>query len=273
MTRKILLPSDEIRNFKCSDFIGKVVEIECKHKIENSQFVSTDIDGIGVLSGWTHEFLISNKGLINDDSPEVIIGREGEKIKAEIKSIGLVESMNGGRKDKRVYYSYWEYFNEEKKEEIFDWKTSSFEDQINQEYGDIDRLDIIIQFENFAFQDLMDDFHYPYEWYSEIHGDKVKISKKNFFKTDEEATEYFSNLERKTLFGERYFPVIVFPVNTDDELILDVIWRPKVCSDPIIKGKYIIYGTRCKSYEYEEVIKETYKIGGFVVKNKEWDWD
>lgn len=46
---------------------------------------------------------------------------------------------------------------------------------------------------------------------------------------------------------------------------------PKSCSKPIVTDKYIIFGTRCKSYEYAEVINETYKVGGFIAKNKEWN--
>ena len=74
------------------------------------------------------------------------------------------------------------------------------------------------------------------------------------------------------IFGERYFPVLVFPVSTPRDKVNGIIWRPKVTSDPILVGDFVVYGTRCKPHEYQEVIEGTYEAGGKVPIGVEWSW-
>lgn len=250
------LPKKEYREFNAKSIVGKMVNLKLCHFSENkkTQYINSVKCDLHV-SGWVNT-----------------IGEIGEVIKRKVKDAYIMQHNNGGRSDYRHYDSWKDYFSESKKEKVQRyWKADLF-DKINSGDGDVDTIDLIVEFKDFQLSCTMWDHSAPEEWYSEMHKKKFSF-KEGFFETAEEAKESFINKSHDDLFGERYFPVVVFNKNIDRNKMGDVLYCAKSHSKPIETKDYIVFGTRCKPSEYSSLIAETYLLGGKVAKNKEWDWE
>ena len=260
-------PSADIRAFDGRKLKGLEVEIVCQHtnadvkRVEaTDQYVSmSKIPGCEFLwaSGWAGK----------------VLGKKDEKLKRKIVSVTLMQASNGGRSDYRRYDTYWDYFNPRRKDRWAAKEAAGVMGAVLGPRGDDHHADVVLEFEDFELESSAWDFQRPQEWYSEIHQDKpVFRFVDGFYENAEKAVNAFRQKNHDDLFGERYFPVLVFPRSTSKEKINEIIWRPKVTSDPVLVGDFIVYGTRCKPYEYQEVIENTYAAGGKVPIGVEWNW-
>ena len=255
-------PSEEIRNIKESDFVGKIVTINLRYLNEpkTKQYItvedwpSEEIDFLHI-SGWCE-----------------ILGKEGGQLKREIKGFKLIEHMNGGRADNKRYSSYREFFNDERKKRVMSfWKGGPFA-QLGTS-GEPDKADIILEFDDFEIDSFAFEICAPEEWYSELHQKNSKFKfVDGFYKNADKAIEAFSQKSVDDIFGTRYFPVLVFP---KDKLsvVKRIVQQAKNHSKSIVTNEYSIIGTRCKSYQYQNIISETYKEGGKVSIGLMWDWE
>ena len=250
-------PSKEIREFDCTKLIGKIATIELCHLSDDKkdQYVQIRYPLFDISIG--------------DWVPT--LGKEKEIIKRKIKNAYLMEATNGGRRDKKHYNSYKDYFDNSKKEEVKEYWIGGLIARMSRGGGDLDRCDIVIEFESFKVEGHIWDMIAPEEWYSELHRDKFKFEK-GFYKDADEAIHFFSDRSHDDLFGERYFPVIVFPKDTIAD-VRSIANCAKSCSKPIMTNKHIIFGLRCKPHEYESIIKDTYEKSGQIARSKEWDWE
>lgn len=250
-------PSKEIRNFDCKSLIGKIVSIQLRHLSEDKkkQYVYVNIKSPkDCVSGWVQT-----------------LGKKDTVTKRKIKCAYLMERQNGGRGDTSHYTSYKDYFNKDKKKEVIAYWRGGLFARIGSGSGDIDSCDLVLEFEDFKIEGHLYDMVAPEEWYSEMHRDSFKFER-GFYKDAEEAVHFFSDRPNNDLFGERYFPVIVFPKNTKVDVMSIAYWA-KSHSKPIVTDKHIVIGLRCKVGEYAGIFKETYDNGGWVARSMEWNWD
>jgi hypothetical protein len=252
-------PSQKVRQFKCSDLIGKIVTISCEHlsSDKKSQYIQA-------RSKLLYDFGIYG---VSDWVP--VLGKKDTEVKRKIIGCCLKEAMNGGRCDNKEYSSYQDYFNKDKKEEVKKYWIGGLLERIDRGGGDADKTSLILRFKDFSLENNTWSMTAPEEWYSELH--QLEFPR-GFYETSEEAIKFFGDKAHDDLFGERYFPVIVFPKDTEAN-VREIAGMPKSCSKAIMTKEYIIFGTRCKSSEYTDVIDKTYKADGKVAKSKEWDWD
>lgn len=250
-------PSKEIRDFDCKDLIEKTVSIKLGYLSTDKKKQYAFVDLKAPL-GSVHDWILTQGG------KETIIRRV-------IKDAYLMEHRNGGRGDFRHYTSYQDYFNNVKKEEVLKFWSGGLFAKIGSGSGDVDECDLVLEFEGFKIEDHIYDLVAPEEWYSEMHRDSFKFER-GFYENAEEAIRFFSDRPHDDLFGERYFPVIVFSKNTKID-VRSIAYGAKAWSKPIVTAKHIVFGLRCKSSEYVGVINETYKNRGWVARSKEWDWD
>lgn len=264
-------PDVEIREFKGDDFVGKVVSLSLGRLQNDKQMVS-------IKSGMP-EYLYSPFAWVKP------LGEEGQTIRRKIQNVFVMEAMNGGRSDTRKYDSYWDYFNPEKKKEIQQyWHTDLMVRIFVRHGGDPDRADIVFDFGDFEISDHCWDMVAPEEWYSEQFAKDPRFRfERGFYESAEETMTFFRDKPHNDIFGERYFPVIVFPRTTRQEKVFkdkkdDIDFRGiamigKAWSKPIMTERYVVFGVRCKPYQLPEVVEETYKVGGFVARAQEWNWD
>lgn len=260
-------PSREIREFDCRKLIGKTTTITLGHLSDDKkqQYASVKV----FLAYLKKSRMFINNFEIHDWAPT--LGKEKAIVKRKIKDAYLLEHQNGGRGDHQHYPSYKDYFNKSKKEEVLKSWRGGLLAKIGSGSGDVDRCDLVLEFEGFKVEDHIWDMVAPEEWYSEIHRNLFKFEK-GFYKDADEAIHFFSDRPHDDLFGERYFPVIVFSKNIVVDVRSIAQWA-KAWSKPIVTGKHIVFGLRCKPGEYVEIINETYKNGGWVARSKEWDWE
>jgi len=261
-------PSKKIREFDISSFIGKTVEIKLKHMnnsktdqfcgIETKLTEDVEFYDFIMISGWMGK----------------IFGKEGDIIERKIIDVYLIEHMNGGRSDYRKGSSYTDFFDDQRKREVHKfWKGGIIGRMIGRGGGDADQADIVFVFKDFKIEESCWSYTAPEEWYSELHQDKSRFSfPKGFYKNADEAIHFFSDKPNDDMFGERYFPVVVFPIESEAK-IRSIIGNAKSHSKAIVTKKHIIFGTRCKPDEYGYVISQTYENGGQVPRAQVWDWD
>jgi len=256
-------PSKEIREFNGRDHIGKVITFECEHVNNGSQYIRSKSakkwsnDPLHFLSGWVKK----------------IIGAEKSTFKRKIVNVQMIEHMNGGRSSNERHQSYAEFFNEDRKRRVRAMWTGGLEGRLSGAGGDADQADLIVTFKDFELDSHCYSLRAPEEWYSELHADNQKFKFESGFYADAaEATKFFADKPVDDLFGERYFPVLVFP-ETALQMARDIATHAKACSKPIVTNGRAILGTRCKPYEYPEVIARTYEHGGQVARGLCWDWD
>jgi len=262
-------PSAEIRAFDARTLEGLDVQIKCQHTDADvnkpgfrtsDQYVSVEFPKDLPLrlhvSGWAGK----------------VIGQTDRLVPRTIRSAALMQAANGGRGDSRKYSTYAEYFNPERRNRLATKRGSGIMGAIMLR-GDDDRADIWLAFDDFELSDSCWEICAPKEWYSEDLRGRAKFRFVDGFYADAaNAIIAFQQKHHDDLFGERYFPTLVFPIDTPKEKIREIIWRPKATSEAIVTEQWIIFGTRCKPHEYEEVIEATYAAGGKVPIGVEWDW-
>lgn len=255
-------PSEEIRNIDLKrDMIGKTVTINLLHsnKDKTDQFAAVEPFSSPILfiSGWTGKFF---------DEKE-------SKIIRKIIDAYFIEHINGGRTNSITATSYKDFFNDERKKYVQRFWQGLLGKLMSRRGGDADQADLIIVFEDCKIDSFCYDVKAPEEWYSEMFRDNPRFSfPKGFYSDAEEAIHFFSDRPVDDMFGERYFPVIVFPIETLYK-IEDLVCYAKAYSKPIVTDKYIIFGTRCISGEYQTLIQKTYENNGKIAKSQNWDWD
>jgi hypothetical protein len=250
------LPKKEFREFNAKSLIGKIVELQLQHLSDDKkkQYVCTS--NPCYVSGWVNT-----------------LGEPDTKVKRKIVDAYIMEHCNGGRSDYDHYDSWKHYFNKNKKKEVQEFWKAGLLGKIGRGLGDLDRIELIVVFKEFQLEATMYDYEAPEEWYSEMYANDEKFSfKRGFYETSDEAIRFFTDKPHDDLFGERYFPVVVFPKDTKAN-VRNIVYGAKSHSKPIVTKDYIVFGTRCKPYEYSSIISETYNSGGKVARCIEWDWD
>lgn len=250
------LPTKEIRDFNTKDFIGKFAEIKlCEiSKDEKQQWAIVTGEHGGY--GWIP-----------------VQGKKDTTIKRKIQDAYIMEAQNGGRSDYKQYYSYKEYFSDWKKEIVQGFWKCDILGRICRGGGNPDEISLVLVFKEFKIENHLYEYHAPEEWYSEMHQKNSRFKfKQGFYNDAEEAIKAFADKPNDDMFGERYFPVLVFPRNLTCN-IRDIVYYAKGHSKPIVIDTNVIFGTRCKLCEYASIIAETYKAGGKVAKDMQWDWD
>lgn len=259
-------PSQDVRSLNLNQcLIGKSLKIRLQHTNNGSQYVSTDVRV-------TAEFSIHLNGWINK-----ILGGEGSKTTMKVKDAYLERHSNGGRTPRmgERRRTYDEYFDDEARNLVIKDLSGGIMGAIfGAGRGDIDRADIIVEFDNgFKIDSMQFDIHYPYEWYSDHYKDNnLFLFVDGFYEDAQAAIKTFGLKSHDDMFGERYFPVAVLPMDVDEEKLQNILWRPKSTSNIIVKDDQIIFGTRCKPHEYEEVIDAIYEAGGKVPIGVEYSW-
>jgi hypothetical protein len=261
-------PTPEIRAFDARVLEGLEVKIQCRHtnadvqeKIKNpsDQYVCVRLPKSFPfldVSGWIGK----------------VLGEKEEVLTRTIRRASLLQASNGGRGDYRKYSSYQEYFNDERKARLTGKRAAGILGAIMSR-GDDHKADISVSFDDFEISGSCWDLTAPQEWYSEglRHLPRFRFVD-GFYADAANAVIAFQQKHHDDLFGERYFPTLVFPHETEEKKIREIIWKPKSTTDPIMTEQWIIFGTRCKPHEYEEVIECTYAAGGKVPIGVEWDW-
>lgn len=266
---EIFAPSKKIREMDLRKFIGSMVTIRLGHtdadksvmhpkKIATSQYIyiSETKNFPFHLSGWVDR----------------VLGDNGDKIKKKITNMRFVLHDNGGRESLYSAQSYKEFFNKELCEKISKLWKGGFLARLLQR-GDIDQADIITEFGEIILDSSCYAIVAPEEIYSDIHkNNPIFKFVDGFYEDVNAAIEKISQKTSDDLFGERYFPVIVFPVEEYKQALNICQWA-KNWSKPIIVGDNIIIGLRCKPSEYANIIENTYTCGGKVPVGVEWNWE
>ena len=258
-------PTKQIRDIKSEDFIGKYVTFLICHgnnqmdkdKVITDHYLSSQNDiGCDIfLSGWAGKK----------------VGKIKSKIKKKIVDFVLIEKSNGGRTDTSEHRSYKSFFSSKRKKIIEEMLSDPFNFQFKYS-GDPDRADTIVRFNDFEIESTSWSVHYPYEWYSDFHKkNKVFEFENGFYASADEAIDAFERKSVDDLFGTRYFPVIVMPKKKHG-YAQNIAMKAKSCSNMIAKGRNVIIATRCKEYEYDEIISDTYSCGGKIPIDVEWNW-
>jgi hypothetical protein len=262
-------PKPEIRAFDGRKLAGMDVEIVCEHtNADVNKDVRTPSDQyvrIARLADYPYLYATGWCGRV--------LGKKEEKLVRQVKSVHLLQAANGGRSDYNRYDTYKEYFNDKRKDLWVGKHAAGLFGAIMGPRGDNDRADIVFVFDDFELESSCWEFSRPQEWYSEAHRDNPSFRfVDGFYETAQAAIDRFGQKQHEDLFGERYFPVLVFPLSTERKKMEEITWRPKVTSDPIVTKDFVIFGTRCKPHEYAEVITMTYDAGGKVPIGLEWNW-
>ncbi len=269
MAQLIFEPSEEIRNFDGRKLVGREVTITLRHtnadvgkkpKVATDQYVG--VGGLGkeytslFFSGWCGK----------------VLGEKDTTIKRVIRRCTLMQHSNGGRSDYREAETYREFFNEAQRKKVESRRGMGLMGAMLSR-GNDDQADIVLHFDDFKVDSMSFEFRAPQEWQSEaLRGDNRFKFVDGFYEDEDKAVAAFSQKASDDMFGTRYFPVLVFPRETPKEKLDEITWRPKATSDPILVGDSIVIGTRCKPWEYKEVIQMTYAAGGRVPIGLVWNW-
>ena len=138
------------------------------------------------------------------------------------------------------------------------------------------------EFGQFEVSDEMWDIPGEQKWEEEVlledNPTKFKAVELDRIPTKEQALEYFQ--VENDMFGKRLFPVIVCPIPEEEtrewkDMIISLCNIPKAASVPVTgtyEGKPAKFiGTRCKEWEFPEVIETAYAGGAFAI-TRCWDW-
>jgi len=266
-------PSKAIREFDCASLIGKrmkmyTIVMDAGGAVARGRYVSVPWDEQVRLFG-------EDCPCISDWSNEVL-GEKGTIIERKITAAYLMEGKNGGRGGWKRSQTYAEHFDESMKERCKRNAIGGLMARLIGPGGDPDRADIVIECGNLTIEGHWYDMTMPEEWYSEWHCEDSRFKfERGFYDDSDEAYKFITDRQHNDMFGERYFPVLVFPLDlniTVDE-VMNIAGYAKSHSEKIITDKHLIIGLRCKPYEVGECIENTYEAGGAVARGQVWDWD
>lgn len=276
-----LKPEKEIRELDLNNLlIGKEVEIKFGTYKKGNGFTNPDSQQVSFdlqygddpekyqkfhIWGWT-----PRNGVIGEE-------KAGETEMWKVKNAFFLIHSNGGRSYRPDRpKTYWEFFNDEQKNRYNAQISGGLMGRVmGGMAGDMDRADIRVEFENGVYiEDSLWEVTYPEEWNCEVHKDNNKFKfVDGYYENADKAIEAFKQKSSDDMFGERYFPIIVFGKEVEHNVITGIVHQPKSHSAPILMDDgTVIFGTRCKPYEYEGVIIETYAAGGKVPIGMQWDW-
>lgn len=217
----------------------------------------------GVLaSGWVPN-LWDIKELSHDNRTHV---------NATLVNIYYMQGSNGGRSNQKRYDSIADYVADPITKQLY--LTALKSGMFDRPCGDADKVDKIFNFTafgtKFTIQEHMYDEILPPEWYSEeFQETAVLLAKADVYPTADEA---ISNQEKRDdLFGDRFFPVVVYPKDKL-EIAKELVQEFKNWSNPLFFEDKVFFGIRAKSCEIWN-LKNVYESGGHVLINQEWDWD
>jgi hypothetical protein len=254
-------PDTTIRSFKTSDLIGKFAEIHLRELSKDKTLQ------------WIVVRNPANCDWISGCAWVKIYGKPGTTIKRKIINAYLIEHQNGGRSDYGLYDSYKSFFNAARKAAVIRHWTCGLMGRISHK-GNPDQADIVLKFKDFEINCSCYVFTAPEEWYSDYYKDmpKFRFTDSELYADINTAVKAIKNKHHDDIFGERYFPVLVFPKKTKQNLY-DIVSRAKAHSKPIVTKEHIIFGVRCKPDEVNEIIEQTYEAQGHVAINSQWDWE
>lgn len=262
---KLFQPNPKIRSLDLSKLVGQTVQVQLAHANADQTDQMASINELQIerfcgsaeyISGWLGGYL----------------GKQSSVVKLKVSQAYITGHNNGGRQSKHAL-TYNDFYDATQKKLVHALWTGGIEGRIVGGMRDFDRADIIVEFDNGM---KLDSFAWglkaPEEWYSELYENLPEFKfEDGFFDTAEEAIESFKNSSVDDMFGTRYFPVCVFPLKVQVEKHNVVGWA-KAHSSAILLSDRVVYGTRCKPDEYEEVIRRTYAAGGAIARNRTWDW-
>lgn len=267
-------PSKEVRSVDLNYMIGKEVMFRLQHKNDGGtkQYISLLHE---------HDLVVSEEGgrVGFAGWAPIVLGEPNTDREAEITDAYFMVHQNGGRTMRPDRPRTYDQFYDNWQKQMYNMKNSNgLIGVITGPHGDFHYADIALELKfggaGFVMTSMCFDIPCPEEWYSEVNQEAIpQYHESIVFENGNEAVEHFSKQATDDMFGERYFPVMVFPVSADFEKIRnDVTWLPKACSSPILKGDHVYFGTRCKRDEYDELIHLCYAHGGQILKTKQWDW-
>lgn len=257
--------------------IGKEIEVRIGNIVKRGfaiedQNISTDLD----LGGEHKEYFSS---YVSKGQMDRLTGRKNEPndvVKWKIKDAQFLVANNGGRTSRPTEArTYNEYFDDWQKDQLNTKTNAGILGAIMGARGDFDRADIKIEFENeLTIEDSFWDMIAPEEWYTErVGGNSLFKFVDGFYPDARTAINVFSQKAKGDMFGERFFPVIVYDKETTtQEMIENICDIPKSSSMPVILESQIVIGTRCKPHEYQDVIEQCYKDGGKIPIGVEYSW-
>lgn len=270
MAQLIFEPSEEIRNFDGRKLVGREVTITLRHTnadVSLKKEAATD-QYVVVASLWKEYAFLSCAGWCGK-----VLGKKSDTIKRVIRRCTLMQHANGGRSDHREADTYREFFNEAQRKKVESGRGMGLIGKVMGGAGDDDQADVVLHFDDFKLDSFAFEFRAPQEWQSEaLREDNRFKFVDGFYEDADKAVDAFSQKSSDDMFGTRFFPVLVFPREMSKDKLDEITWRPKSTSDPVLVGGSIVIGTRCKSHEYDEVIRMTYAAGGRVPIGLEWNW-
>jgi len=268
------LPTAEARAFTTKNLIGMKLLVRVSD-INNPRRPGELYVGVGIneRSSGTGVEIFMNDWV---KFPDGVVLKVNDEIEMEVTAAWLQERCNGGRANNHKYQSYAEYFNQDRASIVQKyWKQDVFSRR-----GEVDKLDLTLQLSAkeqgqqccIEMCDEVAELHAPEEWYSELYAPFVDLQK-GFYRSADEAITAFSQMaDDDEIFGERYFPILAFPLDHGD-VDQTIFYYTKGHSKPIVIDGVVMFGTRCKPYDYQKVITKTYEVGGKVVIGQIWDWE
>jgi hypothetical protein len=216
---------------------------------------------------------IENRFSLLTDSEGCLLNKE--RYSGTVVSVEIMEHSNGGRSNQKIYSSFEEYCNDPIVKHILDVKAKDNDGELFfTRQGDPEHADVITTFsvDNFDVNFAVNRIEYdviPEYWYNEFYSTTVaELALSEVFSDADEAIVGVELV--KDLFGDRFFPVVRAPLQLKEE-IFDICGGFKAVSKPLTKDDYVFFGLRCASNEIND-LSEIYKVGGCVLKDRQWDW-
>ncbi len=267
-------PDKAIRDFDLGALEGtelplEVEVIETPHS-KKSLMVSTRITSPTFIASdylsWEEATFLTAK------ERQVLEAEKRVTITRCVRTAFFLEARNGGRSSSVRAKTYRHYF-EAQRANIYAWWRGGLSTRIGRP-GNLDEADIFLDFDGFNLELQGWGLKAPSEWYSEVFADHPTLKfSKGFYETADEATAAFSSQPVEDFFGTRFFPVLVFPIEVGMEALKEAARPAKSMSEVLVTPHGLVVGTRCKAYEYDQVIELTYAKGGRVAKGVQWDWN
>ena len=250
----IFLPTEKTRNFNGKDYQKLAVELE-----------------LGDINRFGNQYVQIKK---TDDFPFEIesrigssLGQHGETIIRTIKHFGLIQGGNSSFRDRHIYNSYQEYFNEDRKRQsIALWRSKSFFSRkvltaslMLRRSGFVRQIDAQTKlvFDDLTLETRYDrNFRYPEEWESEFFSEFE-------FEGDCYATadDAIANLKPE-FFATTTVAILTIPKSHENACRLRGIPGASAGSSLIVHGDRLLKAVRFE--DYPAIIYNIYDLGGAV---------